>query len=119
MIDISDRTDSYHVTLWKRRDGYAEMLLSNGLGGEEKRLPHDIELGVDNEIVTFMMGDLAVRLSLVPRTKDITNSGIPFRGDIIAAELDMTAREMSSIPLGMIIETKLNELFIEDETKVA
>lgn len=107
----------YYTTLWKRKDNYLEMLLSNGLGGEARYLPEEVVLDETGKFDTCTIGKAAVDLYLVKDAgpgDQIFNSGIPFYGNIIGAKMDMTAEELREHSAHLEIARHLTELFNED-----
>lgn len=108
--------EHYYTTLWKRKDNYLEVLLSNGLGGEARYLPEEVILDDTGKFDTFTIGKTAVDLYLVKDAgaeDQIFNSGIPFYGSIIGARTEMSAVEIRENEVHLEIANRLGEIFPE------
>lgn len=110
------------ATLWKRDDNYMELLLSYGLGGESWYLPEEVAIDETGRFDTFTtLGGTAVDLYLVSdagEDSQIFNSGILFRGSIVGAKMEMTAKEMNEQDIHAEIADHLGKFHVErDETR--
>lgn len=110
--------NTFPLTVRKRQDRYVEMLLGDGLFDSGYRLPAHYESG---DIIVEAdahngLGGLATRLLFVDRCEknQLAHSGIPYLGDIVAVEVDKSAKELASPETVEWVQARIRDIYKQD-----